>query len=326
MQSQCRMELRQLLHFVAVAEEESFTRAAQCSNIVQSALSTSIRQLEEELGAKLFVRNTRKVRLTAVGRAFLEKANIALEALRQGKELVADIRSLRRGKLALGTVQSLPSFIDLPALLETFHDQHPDIEVRLCQGSASHLIEKIRSREIELVILPVEAAHPDLSSQMICCDLLVLACAMEHHLAEMDKVTLKELSGESFIDFEPTYGTRELVDHAFADARLERRVAFEVSDLNTLLELVARGLGVALIPQAVALARKNSIAHVQLADVEICWELAAAYNGDIASDDVLDAAPAAFLGLLIQQGAGHRGEEETPELVKVAVPHPVDAA
>jgi hypothetical protein len=89
--------------------------------------------------------------------------------------------------------------------------------------------------------------------------------------------------------------------------------------------LVARGLGVALIPQAVALARKNSIAHVQLADVEICWELAAAYNGDIATDDVLDAAPAAFLKLLMQQGAGHRGEEETPELVKVAVPHPVDA-
>jgi len=311
------MELRQLLHFVAVAEEESFTRAAQCSNIVQSALSTSIRQLEEELGAKLFVRSTRKVRLTAAGRAFLEKANVALEALRQGKELIADIRSLRRGKLSLGTVQSLPSFIDLPALLEDFHDQHPDIEVRLCQGSAAHLIEKIRSRQIELVILPVEEAHPDLSSQIICCDGLVLACAMEHYLATAEAVSLKELSGEPFIDFEPTYGTRELVDRAFADAGLERRVTFEVSDLNTLLELVTRGLGVALIPQAVALARKDSIAHVALADVEICWELAAAYNGDISARDVLDAAPAAFLKLLVEQGAGHRGEAATPELPKL---------
>jgi DNA-binding transcriptional LysR family regulator len=311
------MELRQLLHFVAVAEEENFTRAAQCSNIVQSALSTSIRQLEEELGAKLFVRSTRKVRLTAAGRAFLEKANVALEALREGKELIADIRSLRRGKLSLGTVQSLPSFIDLPALLENFHDQHPDIEVRLCQGSAGHLIEKIRSRQIELVILPVEEAQPDLSSQIICCDSLVLACAMEHQLAEAETISLKKLSGEAFIDFEPTHGTRELVDHAFAGAGLERRVAFEVSDLNTLLELVARGLGIALIPEAVALARMDSIAHVRLADVEICWELAAAYNGDIAADDVLDAAPAAFLKLLVEQGAGHRGEEETPELSKV---------
>ena len=311
------MELRQLLHFVAVAEEESFTRAAQVSNIVQSALSTSIRQLEEELGARLFVRSTRKVRLTAAGRAFLEKANVALEALRQGKELIADIRSLRRGKLSLGTVQSLPSFIDLPALLETFHDQHPHIEVRLCQGSAGHLIEKIRSRQIELVILPVEETHPDLSSQIICCDSLVLACAMEHPLAETNQVTLKELSGEPFIDFEPTYGTRELVDHSFVDAGLERRVAFEVSDLNTLLELVTRGLGIALIPQAVAFARRESIAHVPLADLEICWELAAAYNGDITADDALDAAPAAFLKLLVEQGAGHRGEAEIPELAKV---------
>ena len=88
------MELRQLFHFVAVAEEESFTRAARRTNIVQSALSTSIRLLEEELGAKLFIRSTRQFRVTAVGQAFLEKAHVALQALKQGKELIADITSL----------------------------------------------------------------------------------------------------------------------------------------------------------------------------------------------------------------------------------------
>jgi DNA-binding transcriptional LysR family regulator len=301
------MELRQLFHFVAVAEEESFTRAARRTHIVQSALSTSIRLLEEELGAKLFIRSTRQVRVTAVGQAFLEKARVALQALKQGKELIADITSLRRGKLALGTVQSLPSFLDLPALVETFHDRYPEIEVRLCQGSASHLIEQVRSRQIELVILPIGEAHPDLSTEIVCCDSLVLACATDHHLANAATMSLQGLSGESFVCFDPAHGTRKLVDRAFAEAGLERRIAFEVSDLNTLLDLVARGLGIALVPEAIALARRDSIAHVPLKE-EICWELVVAYITDTSVENVLNAAPRAFLKLLVDQGAGHRGE------------------
>jgi DNA-binding transcriptional LysR family regulator len=303
------VELRQLLHFVAVAEEESFTRAARRTNIVQSALSTSIRLLEEELGAKLFIRSTRQVRVTAVGRAFLETAHVALQALKEGKELIADITSLRRGKLVLGTVQSLLSFLDFPALLQTFHDRYPEIEVRLCQGSACHLIEQVRSRQIELVILPIGEAHPDLSTQVVCSDSLVLACATNHHLANAATTSLQGLSGESFVDFEPAHGTRKLVDRAFAEAGLERRIAFELSDLNSLLALVARGLGIALVPQAIALARRDSIAHVPLNDVEICWELVVAYTGDTSSENDLDAAPAAFLKLLVDQGAGDRGEK-----------------
>src|ERR1700736_1074423 len=312
------MELRQLLHFVAVAEEESFTRAARRTNIVQSALSTSIRLLEEELGAKLFIRSTRQVRVTAVGRAFLETAHVALQALKEGKELIADITSLRRGKLVLGTVQSLLFFLDFPALLETFHDRYPEIEVRLCQGSASHLIEQVRSRQIELVILPIGEADPDLSTEIVCSDSLVVACATNHHLANAATMSLQELCGESFVDFEPAHGTCKLVVRVFAKAGLERRIAFELSDLNTLLDLVARQLGIALVPLTIALARRDSIAHVPLNDVEICWELVVAYSGDTSSENVLDAAPAAFLKLLVDQGAGDRGENAPPRQFRIS--------
>src|SRR6266700_2383504 len=109
------MELRQLQHFVAVAEENHFTRAAQRVNIVQSALSVSIR----------------------------------------ARETVAAIRGLDQGTLTIGTVQSLPAFLDLPSLLARFHAQHPGIEVRLCQGSSTHLLEKIRSGRIDLAFLPL---------------------------------------------------------------------------------------------------------------------------------------------------------------------------
>ena len=130
-------------------------------------------------------------------------------------------------------------------------------------------------------------------------------------------MSLQGLCGESFVDFEPAHGTRKLVDRAFAEAGLERRIAFELSDLNTLLDLVARRLGIALVPQAIALARRDSIAHVPLKDVDICWELVVAYTGDTSSENVLDAAPAAFLKLLVDHGAGDRGENAPQRESKV---------
>jgi DNA-binding transcriptional LysR family regulator len=294
------MEFRQVLHFVRVAEEESFTRAARRTNIVQSALSTSIRLLEEELGARLFTRHTRHVKLTAAGRVFLDKAYSALQALSQGKELVAEVAALRRGKLALGTVQSLPSFLDLPALLERFHNQYPEIEVRLCQGSVLSLVEKIRSVQIELAILPIEEAPPDLATRVVACDSMVLACAKDHRLAGAGRLSLEQLSEEAFVDFEMAHGTRKIVDGAFANARLERRIAFEVGDLDTLLELVGRGLGIALVPKAIAEAKGKGLAQVEL-ETELCWELVVAYIGSAAGEDTLDGAPAAFLKLLVEQ-------------------------
>jgi DNA-binding transcriptional LysR family regulator len=96
------VDIRQLQHFVAVAEEKHFTRAAQRVNIVQSALSNSIRLLEEELDAKLFVRSTRQVRLTDAGRILLDKAKAALESIRDAREAVAAVRNLQRGTLSIG--------------------------------------------------------------------------------------------------------------------------------------------------------------------------------------------------------------------------------
>ncbi|PLZ03520.1 LysR family transcriptional regulator [Burkholderia sp. WAC0059] len=307
------MEVRQLRHFVAVAEEGSFTRAAARVNIVQSALSTSIRQLEAELDARLFVRTTRQVTLTAAGEAFLEKARVALDVIRQGREAVTETTGLKRGKLGIGTVQSLPAFLDLPALLAAFHARYPDIEVRLLQGSAPHLVEKVRSRELDLAILPITDPPAELSTTTITCENLVLICPPGHRLAGRKQVRLADIAGERFVDFEPAFGTRKLVDQAFSAIGLERRVAFEVSDLLTLLELVVRGLGIAFAPQTIAQARRRELALVPIGDAEICWELVVAHTPQDAQDGLLDAAPRAFLELLSAEGrlAQTEGEAET---------------
>ena len=296
------MEFRQLQHFVAVAEEQHFTRAASRMNIVQSALSSSVRALEDELGAQLFVRTTRQVRLTAAGRVFLDKARTALEAVREAREAVAELTGMKRGKLAIGTVQSLPAFLDLPSLLASFHAQHPGIEVRLCQGGATHLLDKVRSGGLDLAILPLFNPPNEIETTLIACEALVVVCAPDHPLAGRTGVPLAAFREDVFVDFEPAWGTRQLVDRGFAEASIERHIAFEVSDLNTLLELVRRGLGVALVPEAVAEARRPALGIVELAWPEMCWELVVAYAAaGKASQGPSDSVPRAFLELLLAQ-------------------------
>jgi DNA-binding transcriptional LysR family regulator len=297
------VELRQLQHFVAVAEEQHFTRAARRVNVVQSALSSSIRALEDELEAKLFVRNTRQVRLTSVGHVFLGKARIALEAVRDARDAVTAIQGLSRGTLSIGTVQSLPAFLDLPSLLASFHGLYPGIEVRLCQGSSSHLLDKVRSGRLDLAIVPICDPPVGIATTMIACEALVAICPLGHPLAGRENVPLSAFEDAPFVDFEPAWGTRQLVDRGFSEAGIERRIAFEVSDLDTQLELVSRGLGVALVPEVIAEEHEAMVGIARLAEPEICWELVVACAAhDQTEKAPADRAPRAFLDLLIEAG------------------------
>jgi len=278
------MELRQLQHFVAVAEERHFTRAARRSNIVQSALSTSIRLLEEELGAELFLRSTRHVELTAAGRVLLDKARRALEAVRDAREAVAAVQEMKSGLLTIGTVQSLPAFLDLPSLLSQFHALHPGIEVRLLEGGSGSLIDGIREGRLDIAFLPLCEPPVGVVTELIACEALVLACSRQHPLAGKLGVPLLALKDESFVDFARDWGTRRLIDRAFADANVERRIGFEVSDLDTLLKLVERGLGVALVPEPLARTCRFALGVAELAEPEICWELVVAYSARQSAD------------------------------------------
>ncbi|SMC42790.1 LysR substrate-binding domain-containing protein [Rhizobium sp. RU36D] len=293
------MELRQLQYFVAAAKAEHFTVAARQLNIVQSALSSAIKGLEEELQAKLFIRTTRQVRLTAAGRVLLEKAAIVLDAAREARDSVAAVQGAERGKLAIGTVQGLPAFLDLPALLARYHKRHPMIEVRLCQAGSAHLIDKLRNGLLDIAFLPMGDMPSDIMTRMIACEALVVVTGLEHPLAGRKSVSMRDLAVHAFVDFEYDRGTRSLIDNAFDAGRIERRTAFEVSDLDSLMELVAHGLGVALVPETVAAAFGGRISVSELADAEICWELVVACSQRAMEQERLtDAAPQRFLDML----------------------------
>ncbi|MFV2020894.1 LysR family transcriptional regulator [Micromonospora sp. LOL_023] len=243
------MELRQLEYFVAVAEERHFTRAAERMHVAQSGLSTSIRSLERELGASLFVRNTRSVELTNEGRALLTQARHALANVAAAKDAVAAVRGLLRGKLAVGTLQCLGA-VDLPATLARFHSDHPGIEIRLRQGGSPDLIERVRTGDLDLAFVSTPASPVSgVTLAPIRAEPMVLACGPDHPLHDRAAIDLRDLSGETFVDFSPGWITRDVVDQAMATLGAERRVAFEVNDVHWLLDLVSHGLGIAVVPR-----------------------------------------------------------------------------
>jgi DNA-binding transcriptional LysR family regulator len=247
------VELRQLEHFVAAAEERHFTRAAQRLHIVQSGLSASIRALERELGAPLFVRSTRRVELTQAGRALLPEARRTLAAAAAAGEAVAAVQGLLRGTLAVGTMQILPPSVDLVAVLGRFHAEHPGVELRLRQAGTGTLLEEVRGGALDLALVAPAGRPPKgLTVRRLASDPLLVVCAPTHPLAGRGQVELADLAGEPFVDFQPDWGLRMLVDQQLAAAGLERRTAMEVNDVPTLLELVAHGLGVALVPEVVS--------------------------------------------------------------------------
>ena len=265
------MELRQLEHFVAVAQECHFTRAAQRLHIAQSGLSASIRSLEKELGATLFLRSTRQVQLTAAGQALLAEALRALSASAAAKEAVAAVQGLLRGSLAIGSLQCLHA-VNITALLTGFLAEHPALEVRLRQAGSEELIEQVRTGRLDIAFV----ARPtrDVENVLIRpldSEELVLACSPGHAAATNERAKLQDLMDEQFVDFPPTWGTRDLADRVLSAAGVERRVALEVTDVHSLLDLVACGLGVALVPTSFS-AKTDKARFIPLAGEVPAWE------------------------------------------------------
>jgi DNA-binding transcriptional LysR family regulator len=268
------MELRQLEHFVAAAEERHFTRAARRSNIVQSGLSASIRSLEEELGSPLFIRTTRQVDLTPEGRAFLAEARRVLAAVQSAQNAVAEVKGLLRGTLSIGVMQRMPSRINLARLLCRFHGEHPGVEIHLRQAGSPALLAGVQDGQLDVAFgIRVERDDSALRVSVLAREPLVLVCFPGHPLAAQRKVALEQLADEPFIDFPPDWATRALVDRAFAIAQIRRRVVFEMNEVSNLIDFVAMGLGVAIVPRFTVAAESQRVRMVPLDPSPPQWEL-----------------------------------------------------
>ncbi|WAU81656.1 LysR family transcriptional regulator [Streptomyces sp. Qhu-G9] len=269
------MELRHLQHFVAVAEDQHFTRAAERLMVSQSGLSASIRALERELRAPLFVRTTRRVTLTEAGRALLTEAERILAQVRAAEDAVAAVQGVLRGLLSVGTEQCIAG-VPVAQLLAAFRRQHPDVEIRLRQAGSGALAEDVAAGRLDLAFAVTTRADTE---QLRCLPLtsepMTVLCHPSHRLAGGGPVTPDELGGESFVDFHPDWGPRRTTDAAFAAAGVHRTVALEVNDVHSLLDLVEEGLGIAVVPRHFAHKRQALPALALKADAETPYETVA---------------------------------------------------
>jgi DNA-binding transcriptional LysR family regulator len=247
------VELQQMRYVVAVAETNSFTRAAERCVVVQSALSHQIARLERELGAKLFERTSRRVRLTPAGAAFLPAARQCLGAAERAAAEVAAAVGEIRGRLAVGLIPTVAA-VDIPAALRDFRERYPHVRISLRVGASEELVEQVRQGAIEVAFLglPTTTRPHGVDARELARDRLVAVVAPDHPLAGERAVDLRRLAAEVFVDLPANTAGRVQSDQAFSAAGLSRDVAFEVTTAYLVARLVAEGLGIAMLPSAYA--------------------------------------------------------------------------
>ncbi|WP_028065050.1 LysR family transcriptional regulator [Solirubrobacter soli] len=268
------MELRQFEAFVAAAEEGGITRAADRLHVVQSAVSASLRRLEAELGTPLFERHARGVQLTDAGRALLPHARAALGAAEAAREAVDAVRGGLRGVVRLGIMQSQSSRVSVPGILREFRDLHPGVELRVGHGSGGSVEMAGQVAEGLLDIAFVALREPPAGVELtpLAAESIALICPREHRLASAPSVELADLVGEPIAETPPGWGTRIISERAFAAAGLERTPAFEINDIQTILDLVRNGLAVALLPAAFVL-DDDSLAAIPVRGADMTFEI-----------------------------------------------------
>jgi len=238
---------------VAIAEEQSFTRAAQRCFVVQSALSRQIKSLESELGVRLFARTSRKVEVTPAGEAFVKQARLCLQAAERAKASAAAAHGQIRGPLTIGVIPTVTA-VDIAAVLGAFRRSYPEVGVHVRTGGSDEFLRRIAAGELDVGFLGLtEGVTPrGVQTRELSQERLVAVLSEGHRLAGRRRLRLKDLADEPFVDFPEGSSGREQSDLAFDRAGLRREVSLEVNTADLLTGLVRQGLGVALVAPSVA--------------------------------------------------------------------------
>jgi len=245
------MEIRHLRYFCVLAEQLHFTKAALLLNVAQPALSHQIKQLEDELGTQLVERTNRRVRLTAAGEVFLNRATRILEQIDQAARETTQVGQGDAGSLVIGVVSTAVCSI-LPELLRSFRRESPGIAVDIREMEPGEQVEALRKETIDIGLLFLSIQDPALDSVLVSRERLILALPTGHPAALDEKVQLRDLASETFLipRRQPVPGFHELVLATLQEAGVAAPRLQPTRLLQTAVFLVSGQLGVGLVPES----------------------------------------------------------------------------
>src|ERR1700716_933948 len=254
------MELHQLRYICAVAETGSFSRAAEQCHVSQPSLSQQIKKLEDELGARLFDRLGRSVRLTELGKTFLPRARAVLRDLEAAKGDIVECKDFIGGSVTIGIIPTVgPSF--LPPVLTSFSRKFPQVRRTVVEEITPVLLDRLRAGAIDVAILALPIRGHEFETAPLLTERLFAALPKNHRLAKRTAISLRDLRSEPFLLLRDGHCFRDTAVAACDRVRLRPQIIFESGQFTSLLSMVGAGMGVSIVPE-MAIERKSPCRYV----------------------------------------------------------------
>jgi LysR family transcriptional regulator, hydrogen peroxide-inducible genes activator len=270
------VEIHQLEYFVAAAETGGFSRAAERCNVAQPSLSQQILKLEKEIGHPLFDRLGRKVALTDVGRQMLPRANAILDELQYIKVGIQTEIQEGYGTLTVGFIPTVAPFV-LPRVIRRFSQDFPNATLEVHEGLTGELIQKIIEAELDVGITSLPIHSKLIHTEELLTEPLLVASTQKYDIVSRASLLVKELDGFPFIALSEVHCLGEQVQSFCYQQDLDLNIVCHTSQLTTVQNCVALGLGVSLVPQALAISdHSDQIVYRPISDTAPQRKIAAA--------------------------------------------------
>ena len=242
-----KLDVLGLQAFAAIADQGTFSRAAQSLHITQTGLTRRLQSLEQVLGVRLVERTTRSSVLTAVGMGFLPRARRLLRELESAFTEVREGGRAQRGDVTIACVPTAGVQF-LPRIVKRYAERHPENRIRILDHSSVDVAAAVARREAEFGINIAGSGHPDLVATPLVSDRFVLACRRDHPLARSRALAWKQLRAHPLIFVGHVSGNRQLLDAALGEGEVQLQIRYEVQRSSTALGLAMEGLGAAIVP------------------------------------------------------------------------------
>ncbi|MGM8211528.1 LysR family transcriptional regulator [Virgibacillus sp. W0430] len=243
------MELRQIKYFIEVAKREHVTDAAHALHVAQSAVSRQIFNLEAELGVDLFIREGRTVKLTPIGRIFLEHMEQAIHVIDDATQVIEEYTDPERGTIHIGFPTSMATYI-LPTAISAFRERYPHVKFQLHQGSYNELKEAVVKGIVNMALLgPVPMNEKKLHGTILFTEKIVALLPANHPKAIASTVYLNDLREDGFVLFPEGFVLRDIIINGCQQIGFQPKISFEGEDIDAIKGLVSAGLGISLVPE-----------------------------------------------------------------------------